>query len=335
MKVIKLLRILLKQSLLVVIFSSYFTHLSLSQDNSLSTNQSLSLWVENDSPSIKDKDYTSGVRIAYTQSIDEFNAFTRFLEPLTSIYNTSYSTNLGYSLTHMLFTPETPSSYTQPVGERRYAAWIGIQTALIGQSSKHQSVLGFTLGATGSPAMGEKIQDSIHDITKSAKFNGWDNEIPSEATLGLSWSHLQNIKLSERASITPGVILEAGNFRTQAIATLGIQYEIWGDTDPFTLPFVNSTGFITPSSMSKGHSLSLFSYFSEYFVAHDVTLDGSWFHNNDTGNTREPLVFRGSAGLKYQCANWLITLSYMETTDAYSTQRLPSKMANLNVTYSF
>ncbi len=331
MKLIKALQ----TSIYFILFLISFIHLGFAESNTPSNNRSLSLWVENDSPFEKDKDYTSGVRIAYTQSLNELNDIAQLLEPLTSFYGKSEHHYIGYSLTQMLFTPESTTSYTQPVDQRRYAAWTAVQIALIGQSSHHQSVLGLTLGATGSVAMGEKIQDVIHDVTQSAKFNGWDNQIPGEATLGLSWSHFQNIELSDRLSMTPGLILEVGNFKTQAITSLGLQFEIWGDSNPFTLPFVNSTGFIAPASTHKGRSLSLFSYFSEYLVAYDVTLDGSWFHNNDTGNKREPFIFKGTVGLKYQTDHWLIALSYVETTDAYSTQDLTSKMTNLNISYSF
>ena len=324
---------LCKQAFYIFILSIYLFNFSLANEGE-KHQKSFTASIENDAVSGRDQDYTSGVRLGYTRAINKDNFISELFSSFTSIGNTNEQEYLGFSLNHSLFTPETNNSFSQPEGERRYASWIGAQAALIGKSANHQSVLGFTLGATGNPALGEIIQDIIHDVTGAPKFDGWDNEIPSEITLGLSWSHLQNIDISSNFTITPEIILELGTFRTQAILTLGAEYTLWGQLDPFSSPTIHVNSFFTPSS-NTDNSLSIFASISEYLVLHDATLDGSLFHNNSTGNEKESTFIQGSIGLKYQTPKWLTTLSYIETSNSYTTQQRNSRIANLTFSYSF
>lgn len=309
------------------------------QNSEEGNNQTFSIWIENDSLSEKDKDYTSGVRLAYTKEIQNIDGFTESLSHLLlpSLSSTPAKTNysLGYSLTHLLFTPEDPFNYSQPVDQRRYAAWIGVGIALISQSDDHMGTLGLTIGATGTPALGEKIQDVIHDVTKSAKFNGWDNDIPSEATVGISWSHQQRFKLGDKHYLTPSLIMDLSTFKTQAAATLAWQYDLWRSQTPINTHFISSASFHPKFNNQQEHSLSFYTSISGFAIAHDATLDGSLFHHNATGNNREALVAQGISGIKYQNKKLSIALSFLQMTDAYSTQSEKTQMGSLQIGYAF
>ena len=308
----------------------------------------LTFYFDNDLFADTDRDYTNGARLSWissnrdtedldrlqqilrrlsgdSESFDVFKTLTGFKDPNDIQYN------YGISLTQLMYTPETASSYTQPVGERRYAGWLGLGYSLHVKDDRILNSIEFTLGTTGSNSLAENSQDFIHSIRDIEKFNGWDNQIPNEITADLSFVQKRRadfVKWNYGAFRMDGVTewgARLGTFRTSA--HLGGFFRFGFNLPPdFSDPRLSETAysnlyFDTDDPYTGNWSVYLLFGATGRGIAHDATLDGPLFHDFNTGNDREPFVGEvfGGGGIRYR----EVELSYVHTwrTQEYAEQR--------------
>ena len=308
----------------------------------------LTTYLDNDLFGHSDRDYTSGARMSWISSHrdvsdlgsvqrmlrrlsgDEdsfriFKALTGFEDPHDVQYN------FGSSLTQLMFTAETGASYVQPVGERRYAGWLGLGFSLHVKDDTILNSIEFTVGTTGSNALGEHTQDFVHSVRGLAKFNGWDNQIPNEITADLSFAQKRRADFFQwdRGVFRIDGLTEwggrLGTFRTTA--HVGGFFRAGFHLPPdFTDPRLSDTAY---SNLYFDSDEPYVGHWSAYLmfgatgraVGFDATLDGPLFTGYDTGNRREPFigeVFCGG-GIRYR----QVELSYVHTwrSQEYEEQR--------------
>lgn len=308
----------------------------------------LTTYLDNDLFGHSDRDYTSGARMSWISSNrdvsdlgsvqrmlrrlsgDEdsfriFKALTGFEDPQDVQYN------FGSSLTQLMFTPETGASYAQPAGERRYAGWLGLGFSLHVKDDTILNSIEFTVGTTGSNALGEHTQDFVHSVRGLAKFNGWDNQIPNEITADLSFVQKRRSDFFkwDRGVFRVDGLTEwggrLGTFRTTAHAGgfFRAGFHLPPDfTDPRLSDTAYSNLYFDTDDPYVGHwSAYLLFGATGRAVGFDATLDGPLFTGYDTGNQREPFVgevFCGG-GIRYR----QVELSYVHTwrSQEYEEQR--------------
>jgi len=308
----------------------------------------LTFYFDNDLFGDTDRDYTNGARLSWissnrdvedldggqrllrrlsgdSESFDIFKRLTGFKDPADIQYN------YGLSLTQLMFTPETASSYTQPLGERRYAGWLALGYSLHVKDDNILNSIEFTLGTVGPNALAENSQDFIHSVRGMDKFNGWDSQIPNEITADLSFVQKRRadfVKWKYGAFRMDGVTewgARLGSFKTSA--HLGGFFRAGFNLPPdFSDPRLSETAysnlyFDTDDPYTGNWSVYLLFGATGRGIAHDATLDGPLFSDFKTGNNREPFVgevFAG-AGLRYRD----VELSYVHTyrTQEYEEQR--------------
>jgi hypothetical protein len=258
------------------------------------------------------------------ESFRIFKVLTGFEKPEEIRYN------YGFSLTQLMFTPESPLPYFQPPGQRRYAGWLGLGFSLHVKDERILNSVELTFGTTGQNAFAEETQDFIHDVRDIAKFNGWDNQIPGEFTVDLSFVQKRRLDLARfgyRAIRLDGLTewgARLGSYRTDA--HLGGFFRLGYNLPPdFSDPRVSTTAYshryFTSGDDYDGH-WSVYALFgaTARAVGHDASLDGPLFRDFNTGIDREPWVaetFVG-AGVRYRA----VELSYVHTwrTHEYESQ---------------
>lgn len=308
----------------------------------------LTFQFDNDLFGGSDRDYTAGGRLTFisesqkvenlrgiqswlrrlsgdADSFEFFQAITGFSDPAQVRYN------YGLSLTQLMFTPDDPIPYRQPLGQRRYAGWLGLGMSLHVKDDSILNSLEFALGTVGPRAMAEETQDFIHSIRDVEKFNGWSDQVPNEFTFDLSFVQKRRVDLARwdrgiwRFDGLTEWGVRLGTFRTEA--HLGGVFRFG-----YNLPPDFSDARLTPTSYSHrffGSGADYDSNWSIYAfvgctargVAHDATIDGPLFRNFSTGIDRRPLVgeIHGGFGIRYK----RVELTYAHTwrTEEYTTQR--------------
>lgn len=308
----------------------------------------VTFYLDNDLFAGEDRDYTNGARLTWispgrpadeleglqkyfrllsgdTESYDSFQKITGFDNPHDVVFN------YGFSLTQQMYTPQDFLPYAQPLYQRRYAGWLGVGVSLHAKDDRVLNSVELSLGTTGENSFAETTQDFIHELRDVEKFNGWDQQIPGEFTVDLSFIQKRRIDL---ARLGYGVIrvdgvgtwgVRLGTFRTEA--QLGGMFRVGYNLPPdFSDPQLSSTAYAHryfDSGLEYDSPWSVFFLFGGGVrgVLHDASIDGPMFRDFKTGIDRRPLVGEVYAGFGVRYRD--IEFSYAHTlrTEEYRTQR--------------
>ncbi|MBK1883485.1 lipid A deacylase LpxR family protein [Luteolibacter pohnpeiensis] len=323
----------------------------------------LTFYLDNDLFAGEDRDYTNGARLSWispNETADDLGAFqgvlrrfsgddesfnifrriTGFQDPDKVRYN------YGFSLTQLMYTPEDYEPYTQPVGQRRYAGWLGLGFSLHVKDDRILNSVEFTVGTIGPHSKAEETQDFIHDLRNMEKFNGWDDQVPNEVTADISFVQ------KRRADF---VDIERGWFRMDGLTEWGLRLGTFR-TEAYLGGFFRAgfnlpTDFSDPRLSSTAYSHRYFSDGSELYVGnvsiytlfgatarvvgYDATLDGPVFRSFETGNKREVWVGEVFVGLGVRYRN--VEFSYVHTirTQEYREQDEASNFGTVAIRVMF
>lgn len=319
-------------------------------------------YFDNDAFSGNDHNYSNGLRFSWIsgdRTVEELGPVQRYLRSISGDAD-SYGIfqrlspfedpeqvryNYGFSLTQLMFTPDDRDSFEQPIGQRRYAGWLGLGFSLHVKDQKVLNSVELILGTTGSNSLAETTQDFIHDLAGLNKFNGWDHQVPNEVTADISFVQKRR---ADFATFENGPFqadgltqwgLRLGTFRTDAHLGTFFRagYHLPPDfSDPRLSETAYSHGYFGDHDDYEGN-WSVYSIFGATVrgVAHDATLDGPVFRDFETGNDREALVgevFCG-VGIRYRS----VELSYVHTwrTEEYKDQVEPGDFGSIAVRARF
>jgi len=282
----------------------------------------LTVYLDNDLFSGTDEGYTNGARMSWisgSRKLEEISPVQKYLRrfigtdesarlfrQLAGFDDPSDVTyNYGFSITQLMFTPESLTARTTPPGQRPYAGWLGLGFSLHAKDDDVLNSVQLTIGTTGEHAYAEQAQDFIHDIRRFEKFDGWDSQIPSELTLNLNVSQKRRVRFDWRlgpigfdAAGEAGCSL--GNFRTDLyIGFVGRSgYHLPPD---FSDPRLSVTAYsLRPfrTDVQNDYRWSVYSLFGMrgYIVGHDITLDGPVFRDSNILVDREIFVAEAFVG---------------------------------------
>ncbi len=321
----------------------------------------LSFYLDNDLFANRDRDYTNGARLSWISSnrrMKDIGAVQRALRPLTSddtspqflqtlsgfVDPELLSYNYGFSLTQLMFTPEDMVSRTQPEDQRRYAGWTALGFSLHAKDSKRLNTVEFLLGITGKYSFAEETQNLIHDVRNIDSFQGWDQQIPTEVTLDLSFLQRNRLPLGKFNSVISmdgftewGARL--GTFRTTAQMGAMMRCGLYLPAD-FSDPRLSETAYTHKFFTGEEHenhpwSLYFLTGVRTFAIAHDATLDGPIFNDFHTGNKRAPFVGEVYVGIGWRIRT--VEMSYAHTwrTEEYREQRGDSNFGTVSVRLQF
>lgn len=304
---------------------------------------SLGTYFENDVFGGSDKDYTNGLRIAWaSESFDAANANSLLpvLRCLGNSTNTEYF--YGFSLTQLIFTPDEGSFRGQPIGERRYAGWLGLGGSLHAKTGNVLNSVELTLGTTGSRALAEEAQDLIHDLIGTHDYEGWNAQIPNEFTVDLAFTQKQRWDLLGETPSSFGVdgMIEwgarLGTFRTLAHAGGSLRAG-WNLSPDFIDRRISEISYAIADREPSHSDWSgwVMVGANGRAVAHDATLDGPLFHDFQTGNHRKPLVGAVFAGMVVRFKRCELSYIHALRTKEYDEQESACHIGTMMLTWQF
>jgi hypothetical protein len=321
----------------------------------------LTFYLDNDLFANTDQNYTNGIRLSWisgSRDPNEFGRVQRFLKRLNGDSESralfrklsgfsgheTLEYNYGFSLTQLMFTPEDLQAPVAPPGQRPYAGWLGVDLSLQTKDDRALNALSLAIGTTGPHSYAQEAQDFVHDIRGLEEFQGWDSQIPNEATLNLYSTQRRRLTLNDPGWGAFGIDgftewrLAVGTFLTGANVGTLIRFG-WNLPLDFADARLSVTAYSHQpftSSRTQRSSWSLYGVVGALgsVVAHDITLDGPVFRNFDTGTSSETLVGELYAGFGIRYRRWNFSYVHTYRSREFKGQDDAPSFGSLTLSYS-
>lgn len=323
---------------------------------------SLSLAVENDLFFGRDEDYTSGCSLGYlsaTESPDSLSWWSRTAGRLLGggAASSAWGDLLGMdgrqehqwglSINHLMFTPQSDRECREPLpGERSYAAWLSAGATSLVKTGDRSHTLDVYLGVVGPSALGHQAQDVVHNVVDSPKWKGWDNQMPDEFALQISFERKYRLGFLESTGMGGGRSdgyafwnADLGNVYIRGGAGLYARYGWnmparcayagWLPNAHYTAPFAGMP------DRAGGWSFYFFGGIRGRAVARDIFLDGPMFHHAVVTVEKFPVVGDVFAGACLGRGRWELVFGWLCRTREYHGQRAPQNLGTVLLSYSF
>ncbi len=280
--------------------------------------------MENDSAFGNDSSYSHGTRLDYAQCLNNGDAW-------------------GVSLTQNIYTPTTHTNGSV-MGEHPYAGYLALGGAYLMRGENFGNAIELQVGTTGNASFARYAQNGLHEACGMQTWDGWQDQVPAEATVQLSAQQNFRIPWLETSSAngwkSDGTFIlreEVGTAFIRGGAGVTVRYgrnlppamEVNGNrAAQYGLSLLQKPGY-DPTEISYFVTAGAY---GEY-VAHDISVDGGVFHHFDQTCSRQPwqAEFRLGVGVSYQGIDYFAGAVYF--TDSYRRQGQNSVLGSFSITW--
>lgn len=298
----------------------------------------VTLTVENDLVNGADRDYTNGVALQWTDTLNRVPhgvryAVAPFIDPGADI-------RVTYQLGQNLYTPQDIERKNPDPADRPYGAWLYGAVGVLADTGKSVTSLQLSLGVVGPAAMGEPVQSFVHSLIDTREPRGWDSQLKNEPALLLTAEH----KWAERLLGAPyGYQIDAspyiggalGNVFTHANAGMMVRFGKdlpVGDYGPPRIqPSTPGSGYFAPS---EDFGWYLFAGIEGRMVGRNIFLDGNTFQDSPSVD-RKLMVGDFTYGIVFNVGRARVSLTQVIRTPEFANDQDFSSFGSLGVAYSF
>ena len=307
---------------------------AIAQDAEAGNSGVFSLVVENDSLSSgADRNYTSGIKLAYVSQVDEVPGFLAPTRGLTRAFSGSDPDFWGIAIGQSIFTPEDISANPAPPDQHAYAGWLYMQLMVGaeedrpgGLQPRYLDTYELEIGMTGPSALGEQAQRGIHQILGAPTPEGWDSQLHDELAFAVSfdrrwrppWAQISTDIGGLEFDLTPSAGATLGTLRTEARVGAAVRMG-WRLDNDYGPPRVR------PSLAGVEHfsggplSWQVFAGVEGRAVARNLFLDGNTFEDSASVE-RNPYVADFQTGFAVSAGSWRLAYTYVWRTEEFETQ---------------
>ncbi|MBI1251764.1 MAG: DUF2219 family protein [Alphaproteobacteria bacterium] len=294
----------------------------------------LSFVVENDSLSSgADRNYTSGVKLAYVSPSDRMPKWIRDRDGFTRPISGSDPDYWGIAVGQSIFTPSDIQTVPPPADQHPYAGWLYLQVMMAaeedtppGVAPGHLDLYELEFGMVGPAALGRQAQRGIHSALGAPDPQGWDYQLEDEFAFDVSferrWRALRlytdYVPGGLEMDVTPNAGVTLGTLRTEAKlgAALRIGYGLDGDYGPPRVrPGLSGVGHFA----ERPFAWSFFIAADGRAVARNLFLDGNTYRDSRSVE-KENFVVDVQAGVTVQIRDVRLAYTYVVRTDEFTTQ---------------
>lgn len=232
-----------------------------------------------------DREYTQGGVAALTLPDEDTPGWARAAAGAVPLFRKGAPAHLGLLFGQEIYTPALLWDPAPIPGARPYAAWLyagaALQVPALDADAERRrdrlDTLELDLGAVGPPALGQEVQNGVHEVLFINRARGWDNQIGGRAGVLLSWESRWRLLAGDlgegwRWDLLPRARLRVGNVRDDftagAAARLG-----WNLPRDFGPLAVDSTGLGKGSPPPRPWA-AIHAGVDARAVAYDVFLEG-------------------------------------------------------------
>lgn len=290
----------------------------------------LSLQIENDLFAGTDRNYTSGLRIAYATPMGPSHPLESSVRGMPLFEG---PLRVTYSLGQMIFTPIDISEAALITTDQPYAGYLyagfGIESELRREHERRiLDSFELQVGIVGPSALGKQAQLAAHNITGSIEARGWENQLKDEPTLNVYydrvWRGWYETRIGEAGSgysvdFSPHVGAALGNVYTYAAggATLRFGQHLPTGLGPRSLrPSPPGSDYYKPTPDTRWH---LFLGFEGRAVAHNIFLDGNTFKDSPSVD-KNVLVGELRAGVSAMLGRYRLAYAQVFRTAQFQGQ---------------
>lgn len=280
--------------------------------------EALSIYLDNDSRFTKpngntDRHYTNGAKIVYAaqpdwQWLDDFSNwnFGQAGEAVDSA--------VGFFIGQNIYTPDhADKPHKRGPEDRVFAGWL--YTGMFAQRATadvldHAEI---NIGVIGPSSHAEDIQDCIHELIRSEKPNGWDEQLDDEFAIDLKLMRQQRLagawlQPTEHTDVIGEYGFTAGSVHRHAQAGLTFRYGR------------NLAGTFNPGRLTLPSAISRFRQKDTAYVFVRGAVRAVEYDRFLTGLDHEPVVGELNAGFVYQKGRFEFGYSQTFLTREYEEQ---------------
>lgn len=306
----------------------------------------LNIYFENDLFSDTDQQYTNGTKVSWvspdvTRFVESrFPVLTEWVDREVHFLRRDYDhKNVAFSIGQNMHTPENIVTTELDENDRPYSAWLYLSAGFHAKNKHRQDTLAIQIGMVGPAALGQEIQNLVHDLRNIDRANGWDNQIGNEVGLNLVGerrvrlnAHTTGSGWEADAFASGGLVL--GNVSTYA--NVGIEGRIG-----YNLPQDFGTTHIRPGGETnipllneQNYGFLLFASLEGRAVARDIFLDGNTFRDSHSVS-KEPLAGDFAFGVKFKLKDFKISLSQVRRSKQFKLQPESHSFGSIMVSYAY
>lgn len=294
---------------------------------------------ENDRWAGSDHHYTNGMRLSYLSAETSIPRWLDTAADSLPFFADHGRKRYAFGIGQNMYTPEDITLRGLQRTDRPYAGWLYGTIGMTSDTGHRLDNLELSLGIVGQSALGEPVQEFVHDVTHSPDPQGWDNQLKDEAAIMLSyerkWRGLYEFSpFGVGVDITPHLGGSVGNVFTQAVtgATVRLGFDLPADYGPPRIrPSLPGSDFFVPTQQLGGY---LFAGVEGRAVARNIFLDGNTFKDSHSVD-KEPLVgaFQFGFAITYQSVRFGYTHVFM--TEEFETQSAGDQFGALTLSARF
>jgi lipid A 3-O-deacylase len=304
-------------------------------------NGTFTFLIENDAFADRDFYYSSGIQLSWLSP----SAPPDFVEPGVLLgefmVDNVQQRRGGLALGQMFYTPQNTDLVIPDPTDRPYAAWLYLAGSVVSYSERQLNTLELQLGVVGPSALGEDVQDAVHDWLEDNPARGWDSQLRDEfgfnVILERKW---RAIPLPEPGwdfglDLTPHMRLSVGNVATYAAAgaTVRLGQNLASDFGaPLIRPSSSGSAFF---DKREGFGWYIFAGVEGRAVAQDIFLDGNTFVDSPPSVDKKPLVADFVTGAAVLIGSARVTYAQVMRTEEFDGQDGNATFGSLSVSWSF
>lgn len=263
-----------------------------------------SFTLDNDLFGGSDRYYTSGFQFAWrSPSYDPPVWLGRIVEAATFFFPQGGSRRWGLGFGQNIFTPDDTERRNPDPLDRPYAGWLYGAVSLTSYTPTSYGTFELQLGVVGPAALGEQVQNNLHDFLNIDRALGWDHQLKDEFGINaiatrqwrVNWPLDPDEPRGLAFGLVPSLTASLGNVQTYADAGLMLRVgsNLYADFGtPRIRPSVAGSAFFQPDGQWGWY---VFAGVEGRAVAHDIFLDGNTWRDSRSVD-HEPLVGDASLG---------------------------------------
>ena len=312
-----------------------------------------SLYMENDMFAGTDRQYTSGVKFAWSSRDLANYSDSPYASPFLPLFNLlpyinekDYQKNLVFALGQNIYTLDDTESFGLVKDDRPYAGWLYLGLGVVWKNAEVRNSLVLNVGVVGSWSYAQEAQRLVHDARGLGHPNGWDNQLHNELGVLVTYERKWRWPKHERRvgldwEFLPHAGIALGNVYTYASLGGELRAGLNLPDDFGTASIGPAATTSTPVDGRQGAERSRFDLGLYLFaradgraVAHNIFLDGNTFGNSASVD-RKWFVADLSAGVAVNYKNTKIAYAFVYRTEEFYGQKEAQVFGTISMNIAF